>query len=377
MKNYFPKSLSFVFFISCALACGLAAAAEVNSSEVNAPVPAETATTDIGAAESDIAVTVNGVDIPESRLNESMQPQLQRISAQSSKMPQQFLDQMKKQIRQRTLERLIIEQVLDEQVKKQNIKVTNEDVIAYLTKAGAQQNPPLSFEDIKALMEARGQSFEQVKQQLKDSKAMKYEKLMEDKFAGKLDFDDADALEYYNENKDKFRTPEQIKASHILIAPKASDPNSDPNEAKTEAKAKAEGLLKQIKSGTADFATLAKEHSSCPSGNRGGDLGFFSRGKMVPAFEQVAFALKPGQVSDVVETRFGYHIITVTDHKNAKEVSYGEAKENIITQLKQKKKAEIAEQYIESLKAEAEIVYPPGKEPSPTAMSPMIRPSPK
>jgi len=363
--------------LSCALTGGLAVAADVNSAEVETNALTENAVTDTGTAKSDVAVTVNGVDILESRLNDAMQPQLQKINAQSSRMPQQLVEQMKEQIRQRTLDRLVIEQVLDQRVEQRNIEVTDKDVIAHLTRTGAQQNPPLSLEDIKALIEARGQSFKQVKQQLKNSRAMKYEKLMEGKFAGKLNFDDSDALEYYNENRDKFRTPEQVRASHILITPKPSDPNTDPNKAKAQAKAEAQELLKQIKSGTADFATLAKEHSNCSSASRGGDLGFFGRGKMVPAFEQVAFALKPGQVSDVVETRFGYHVITVTDRKDAEEISYDEAKDNILTQLKQQKKREIADQYIKSLKAEAEIVYPPGKESVPTALSPMIRPNPK
>jgi len=376
MQRNFRKSLNLVWFISCALAFGMAAAAEVNEARPNIPAPLDIAI-DIATPDSNIAVTVNGVDITEDKLKETMKPQLQKINAQSSKMPPQLIRQMKKQIRQRTLDRLIIEQLLDAEAEKKKIEVTDADVIAYLTKTGAQQNPPLSLEDIKALIEAQGQSFEQVKMQLRNSRAMKYEKLMNDKFAGKLKFDDANALEYYNENRDKFRTPEQIKASHILIAPKLSDPNTDPNKAKAEALAKARDLLRQIKSGAADFATLAKEYSSCPSANRGGDLGFFGRGKMVPAFEQAAFALKPGQVSDIVETRFGYHIITVTERRDATEISFDEAKNSIMTQLRQQQKQQIAEQYIESLKAGADIVYPPGKEPPPVAIPSVISSKPK
>ena len=123
-------------------------------------------------------------------------------------------------------------------------------------------------------------------------------------------------------------------------------------------------MLKQVR-GEADFAQLASENSGCPSAAQGGDLGFFGKGQMVPAFEQAAFTMEVDQVSDVVETRFGYHIIKVTGRKAASVTTFEQAKEDIIKQLELKKRGEIAQQYITSLKAEAEIVYPAGKEPPP------------
>jgi len=311
---------------------------------------------------SDVAVTVNGVAITNRQVDAEAQADFERFNAQGAKLPPQLLDQIKKQIRQRTLERLIIQELLDEEIKKKGIKVTDADVIEHFKKIGAQQNPPMSIEDIKALFETRGKDFEEIKQQMKNSRAMKYQKLMEAEFAGKINFTEQDALKYYNEHKDQFRTPEQVRARHILIRPDLSDPNVDPNQAKAKAKAQAEELLNKIKKEGADFATLAKTYSDCPSGKNGGDLGYFERGKMVPAFEKAAFALKPGQVSDIVETRFGYHIIRVEDHKQASEMSFEEAKAKILNQLEDNKRREIAQQYIESLKAKADIVYPAGNE---------------
>ncbi|RKY25347.1 MAG: hypothetical protein DRP62_01485 [Planctomycetota bacterium] len=120
--------------------------------------------------------------------------------------------------------------------------------------------------------------------------------------------------------------------------------------------AKTRELLKQIKDG-ADFATLAKANSSCPSAQKGGDLGFFSRGRMVPAFEKAAFELKVGQVSDIVETQFGYHIIKLTDRKDAVVKTFEQAKDDIIKMLAQKKQGELVKEYIDSLKAKANIAY--------------------
>jgi peptidyl-prolyl cis-trans isomerase C len=215
------------------------------------------------------------------------------------------------------------------------------------------------LDDLKKQIESRGQSFDEVKQQAQ--KGLAYQKVMEAQWAGKINVTEDDAKKYYDENPKRFETPEQIRASHILIKPVLTDPNADPsadpNEAKAKAKAKTQDLLEQIKGG-ADFAELAKAHSTCPSAPNGGDLNFFPRGQTTPSFEKAAFELEVGQISDIVETEYGYHIIKVTDHKDAGVTSFEQAKDNIIKQLTQKRQSEFANEYIESLKAAANIVYP-------------------
>jgi peptidyl-prolyl cis-trans isomerase C len=227
------------------------------------------------------------------------------------------------------------------------------------------------LEEFKKKMAEYGQRFDEVKQEIREGLARN--KFMQAYWAGKVDVTEEDAKKYYDENPKQFEQPEQIRASHILIKPEFIDPNvdpdADPNEAKTVAKAKAEDLIKQIKEG-ADFAELAKAHSNCPSAPNGGDLGFFPRGETTPAFENTAFELGIGHISDVVETEYGYHIIKTTDHKQASTTAFDQAKENIIRQLTQKKQSELADEYIESLKAKANIVYPAGKEPTPEANNP-------
>jgi peptidyl-prolyl cis-trans isomerase C len=320
--------------------------------------PAETA-----PAPDSVAVTVNGVDIMESQIDEQLKPQLQKMASQ---LPPQFVEQYKKQLRQQVVERMIIEKLLDEKVKEAGIVVSDEEADGKLKEIASQQQPPLSMEDFKALVEAYGQNFDDVKARIK--RGMGYQKLMEAQWAGKINVTDEEAKKYYDENAKQI---EQIRASHILIKPITTDPNTDPNKAKAAAKAKAEDLLKQIKEG-ADFAELAKANSDCPSAKEGGDLGFFGRGQMVPAFEETAFALKPGQVSDIVETQFGYHIIKVTDRKND---TFEKAKDEVIKMITQPKQADFAEGYINSLKANAKIVYPPGKEPAPPTPPTAVKPA--
>jgi peptidyl-prolyl cis-trans isomerase C len=344
-------SLAAACFVMLLTAYSLAAVFEPNTGSTEPNKPPETTV-------DNVAVTVNGVDINESQIEAQLKPQLQKMAAQ---LPPTFIEQYKKQLRQQVLEKLIIEQLLDEKVKAANITVTEEDVMDKIKEMASQQQPPLSMEDLKALIEASGKNFDEWKKQMQFSKGLAYQKLMEIQWAGKIKVTEEDAKNYYSENKSKFEMPEQVRASHILITSDTKDPNIDPNQAKAAAKAKAEDLLKQIKAG-ADFAELAKAYSDCPSSKKGGDLDFFNKGQMVPAFEEAAFALKPGQVSDVVETQFGYHIIKLTDHKDPNLTPFEQAKEDIIRILTLTKQSEFAEEYVASLKANAKIVYPPGKE---------------
>jgi peptidyl-prolyl cis-trans isomerase C len=368
MKNYLTIVVGFVVFLAfCCLVSEVTGSAEIDTGAVEPNSAVETTakmvepTRDSARAVADeVAVTVDGVPITEAALNGEVALQLKRMKM-PQQMPPQVIEQYKKQLRERVLDRLIGMLLLDQQVKAANIVVTEEEVTEQIKKIAAQQG--LSLDDFKKLVEAYGKSFDEWKQQMQFRKRLGYQKLMEGRFADKISVTDEDARKYYSENKKQFETVEQVRASHILIKPETSDPNADPNETKVRAKTRAEDMLKQIKGGD-DFATLAKANSSCPSAARGGDLGFFGRGKMVPPFEKAAFELKVGQVSDVVETRFGYHIIKATGHKDAGVVSFDEAKDDIIGRLAQNKRQELTNKYIGSLKAKATIVYPPGKGPS-------------
>ena len=142
---------------------------------------------------------------------------------------------------------------------------------------------------------------------------------------------EADLKEYYTQNKQSLGVPEQVRARHILFK---VDPAASEDE-KNQAKARAEAILKQVQAGE-DFAKLAAAHSDdAESKAKGGDLGYFSPGKMVPEFEGAAFYTDPGEISDIVETKFGYHIIKVEDHIEARERSFEEMKDYIKEKLQQ------------------------------------------
>jgi len=143
---------------------------------------------------------------------------------------------------------------------------------------------------------------------------------------------------YYDDNKDKYKAEEQVKASHILV---------DTEEEAKKAK-------ERVDKGE-DFAEVAKAISKCPSAPRGGDLGFFGRGRMVPEFEAAAFGLKEGEVSPPVKTQFGWHIIKATGHKEAKVKEFDEVKAEIEQQLTQEKQKKAYDDMLAKLKAEAQI----------------------
>jgi parvulin-like peptidyl-prolyl isomerase len=162
---------------------------------------------------------------------------------------------------------------------------------------------------------------------------------------------DADVTDFYVKNPDKFQEPEAVRASHILL--RTPDPTDEAQ--KKKAKAEATAVLAELKKG-GDFATLAKQHSQdAGSAANGGDMGFVPRGQTPPVFEQAVFALKPGQLSVVVESPFGYHIMKVSAHRDARTVPLQEVKPQVQEFLTQQQMQQKTEALVTKLKAKARI----------------------
>jgi parvulin-like peptidyl-prolyl isomerase len=191
---------------------------------------------------------------------------------------------------------------------------------------------------------------DEVKMQIK--RGLSINELIDQQIISKIAVTDEEGKAYYDENSQQFKQPEQIKASQILIK---VDAKADEAK-KTEARKKIEEVQQKLKN-DGDFADLAKEYSEGPSSSKGGDLGYIRRGQMayLKPFGDAAFALKPNEVSDIVETRVGYHLIKVYDIKPERIPSYTELKDNINQRIKQEKIEKKAGQYLDKLKKEAKI----------------------
>jgi len=248
----------------------------------------------------------------------------------------------------------VYRQVLDELVnirlvahegKTRNIAVADTDVEAQIGKIRQQFK---TDEEFKAALQQRQLSIEDVKSEARTE--LLVNKTLEAEILPKVAIAPADLDTYYKANPDQFKAPEQVRASHILIPI-----NSSMTEVqKTAARTEAEGLLKRVRAGE-DFAALAKQYSKDSSAQSGGDLNYFEKGKMVPAFEQAAFSLKTGDVSNVVESPFGFHIIKVTDHKEPHTVPLAEVSDRLSDFLKQRKQQELTQSFIQSLHTKYKI----------------------
>jgi peptidyl-prolyl cis-trans isomerase D len=174
--------------------------------------------------------------------------------------------------------------------------------------------------------------------QVPDQAKVEYVKLSMDNLLASAEVHKEDVRKYYDEHQNDFGAPEERQAAHILIAV----PGAAPQVERDVAKAKAEHLLQQVRGKPASFAELAKQNSQDPgSAAKGGDLGFFGRGMMVKPFEDVAFSLKAGEISGVVQSDFGYHIIKLIAIKPSRVAPFDEAREGIANKLRQQKAADM------------------------------------
>jgi len=176
--------------------------------------------------------------------------------------------------------------------------------------------------------------------------------LLERKVLKGLRVSDKEVHAFYVDNPGKFTTPEQVRARHILVQADSATPAED----RARARATAEEILAVVRTG-ADFEALARERSQDATAAQGGDLGWVARDKMVPEFEAAAFAMRPGEVSSLVETVFGFHVIRVEGRRGGEPVPEAKVREEIRKQLLGEKQKAAVGATIDSLRAKARIEF--------------------
>jgi peptidyl-prolyl cis-trans isomerase C len=308
--------------------------AQAAAAQPEAPMPPKP----MPAQLPDVLARVNGQDVTRAdfdRLIKNME-----MSA-GKPVPAERRDE----ILRTALDQLVTYTVLSQESRARNISVTDADIDGNL-KQMQSQFP--SLEEFKKALGARGMSLEQLKADARID--MGIQKMMEGEVANQPAPADAQVREFYDKNPDKFKQDESVRASHILFRVEEGATDAE----RKKIRAQADSVLKQAKGGT-DFGELARKHSADGSAAQGGDLNFFVKGQMVPAFEQAAFALQPGHISDVVTTQFGFHIIKVTERRPASTVAFDDVKERIREFLTQEQKQQRAQSFIDGLKKKAKI----------------------
>lgn len=304
-------------------------------------IPAAGVASEEKTPEADRVAVVNGEPITRAALEQEMTPVRQRMGMTGENVDEARLEELQKQV----LDNLIRRELIFQESQKKGFTVEEAAVEERLSALKGRFPNPQQFEQMMAQMNF---TEDILKRQIREQ--LTIQKFVESEIVENIDIAEADAKAYYEENPDQFEQPEQVHARHILI--KVEENAGE--EARAEARKRIESVQQKLEEGE-EFSALAEEYSEGPSKSRGGDLGFFSRGQMVQPFEEAAFAMEPGEVSDIVETRFGFHLIQVVEGKAAGTQSYAEARPRIEQMLKNQRIQAELDQYIEQLREKAEI----------------------
>lgn len=333
-KNHLPVlSVKLIVLVALVAWGTVVQAAGPDSKQETAPALAASAP---AAAPKEVVARVNGVSIDAAELRRA-----KTVMLRGRPVPPEQQAEIDKQ----ALGQLLSAELLYQAAARQEVKDLEQQIEAKLAQGKARFGTQEEF--VKAIKDLEMEEKDLREYTRRD---LLISRFVESEIVPKVKVTEEDARAFYTQNPDKFSRSESIKASHILIG---VDSGAAPDEKKKAAE-KAAKLRKEL-AGGADFATLAKSNSTCPSGQQGGDLGFFGKGQMVPAFETAAYSLKSGEISDVVETPFGYHIIKLTEKKPAETISFKEAQPRIEEYLKGQKVNSAVGEYLSEARKTAKI----------------------
>lgn len=327
----FRRQIVLAAFIFGVAACQTESTAP--SESVTAPPKTET--------KQELAATVNGTGITKAAYEAAVERNLLRYQGQGHKLP----PGIEQRIKESVLRRLIDDEVVAQKAAAIEVVISDEAVAAKFEEHKKRFRTEQAFADY---LKRSNNTEENMKRDLRRN--MLRDRVVET-MSGSMEVDDADVKKYYDEHIKRFIEKEQIKASRILIrvAAKADD------KERSAAKKKADTLRNKAAQKNADFATLAKENSNGPEAGRGGELNWFSRGRMPPEFDNAAFALKKNGVSRVIETKLGYEIIKVWDKKAERQRPFDEVSANIKNSLLARKRNEKRREVLRELKGTAKV----------------------
>ncbi|MFH1092088.1 MAG: peptidylprolyl isomerase [Pseudomonadota bacterium] len=322
-----PVKASRLIFLAAAVLCLTLGAASAVSAEDKAP-------------QTDQAAQINSQPIFMVEYNR----ELARMQRQAFQKGMPTAEQLRN-MQLTAMNNLINAELLYQAAEKSGVKITPEQVDEEIKKIKQQ----LAGEDkFKAFLESENMTEADAKRSV--HRSLVIQQFINQEVQAKIKVTDKELQDFYDKNPKQFLEPPSIRASHILIKVEPGESQ----EKRAEVRKKIESLLEKVKQG-ADFAELAKQYSEDASNVKGGDLGYFKRGLMVKPFEQAAFALEKGQVSDIVETLFGFHIIKVTDKKTNATIPLEKVKDKLTEFIKREKTKTSVNQLLVTLRAQSKI----------------------
>jgi peptidyl-prolyl cis-trans isomerase C len=288
----------------------------------------------------EVIAKVNGSEIKKAEFISKYSKMTKAFTARNRPIPETLASRYRDSI----LKQIVDKELLTQEIKKQGVNPDAKQI------AEGYENYKKMFrtpENFKKYLESSGMSETQIRGNIAHQEAVK--SLLSKQ--GDLKVADKEVQEYYTKNKARYEVKEQVRARHILLKVAAKDPA----DKATAQKVKAEEIFKKTQAKGADFAALAKEFSEGPTKTRGGDLGFFAKGRMVPDFEKAAFAMKIGSISKPVKTRFGWHIIKVEEKKEGRTRDFSEVKSSITKQIEARKNRTAKAKLLADLKKNGKV----------------------
>ena len=316
-----------------------------------------------------VVIKVNNQNITKSQFDKAYEKAAKhsQLAQMGIDIPEDETNLMYLMIKDRVVNDLIVKELLNQELKKRNITVSKKEIEAEHKKMVDKLGSKDKFNEI---LKQNGIKYSDFEEDLKQELMMK--KLVN--IIHPVKISESDAKSFYNKNLDKFKTPDQVRASHILVMAnpvEIKEGLTKKNKTLTESEInqqvqvemamrykKAQEIANEIKSTPDRFEAKAREVSDDKaSAEKGGDIGFFSKNDMVKEFSDAAFKLRPNTISEVIQTPYGFHIIKVTDRKAAGQQPYEKIKSQLIQYLTAQAQVKALEQFLTMLKSQAVIEY--------------------
>jgi peptidyl-prolyl cis-trans isomerase C len=344
------------FAVAVMLVCRTFAADKPKAgAATNAPVVATAAKPD------EVVARVNGVEIKRKELDAAVQAFTFQMSRRGRPLPPGQSAEVERDILDELIGRELLRQEGSKHIPADIDKKVQEQIDQVTTQVGGE-------EQLKKTLAETGITSDEYAKRVRDNVIIRG--AIDSAVDKEVKITPEEVRAFYDKNPDQFKQPEMVRASHILIrcAPDATD------EVKKEKRTQIDSVRALVKGGE-KFADVAKKFSEDPgTAPNGGDLGFFGRGQMVPEFDAAAFSLKTNEVSDVITTQFGYHVLMVTGHKPAQTIPFDQVKDDLAKFLKQRKGNDITRDQVASLRKAAKVeILVPEPPPAPVVETPPMQ----